>query len=186
MPDDWVREELERAAREEIHGYLASEATRFACGDGICTWEFNRRMEHLEWIERIAEAIGRDKAKAIWDAVEGEMMSGLADEARCVVGDRIADAWLAGAEIASCLKADAEIFAALGVDDLPDIIPPFEMDTKSRAAVGDDLADLLGDERDIPARMVQDGLRFIITTALSDRDLFDQLGLPESLWGGRM
>jgi hypothetical protein len=161
MSDDWVREEPERAASEEIGDRLVRVATRWVFGEGISSGEFAFDLEHLEWIGRIAQAIGEERAKAIWAEVDEDIRTGLAERARLVVPGHVVDAWLASENPYDYGFPDWFERAARGEEVTPDLSPE--------------------DELPNPAHLVQEGLR-LIDKAQRDRDLFDQLGLPESEW----
>ncbi len=89
----WVQEELERAVREEAREFLLRAATAWVAGDGVSACENKHRLEDLDWLDRLSDAVGRDRARVIRKEVAVAHMEELAAHARLAVPAGVVDAW---------------------------------------------------------------------------------------------
>ncbi len=89
----WVQKELGRAVREEMREYLLASATAWVAGDGVSTDEYMHRLEELDWLDRLIDAVGRDRARLILGEVVTAHLEELAAQARLVLPAAVVDAW---------------------------------------------------------------------------------------------
>jgi hypothetical protein len=147
---------LKWAARMDIESYLNCLAIKWLYGEGMSTEDHCRQIDKLQRIGEIADTIGWDEVRMIWNEVDEKIKRCFANEVRLVVPNPIVEAWLAGIKAVSCPDVDSEITDELGAS--------------------------VDDEQGLPEQMVLNGMRLMLR-AQWDRDLHDQLGLPECFYG---
>ncbi len=160
--------QLESEAADIIKSYLWSDMMTWVYGDGISSSHHCRRLNQLSRVKEIAGAIGEDCVTAIWKRYYSQIAQEMAEVARPVVPAVVIDAWLSGIEeLPAATTLDSENVS--GAELLP------VSDEGGSWVYGPKLS-----EPNSPRSLVLSGLRLVILTLRSgDRDIADQLGLPE-------
>jgi hypothetical protein len=153
-------QKLMMAARIDIESYLDCIADQWLFGEGMSAEEHCRQIEKLERIQKAAESLGWDPVRSIWTKLETNIRMSFASEVAHIVPKHIVEAWLARLVTVSLPEIDPESADALGAIESASPI----------------------DDQNSPDRIVLDGIR-LMRRARWDRDLHEQLELPECFYG---